>query len=244
MIIIMNDLLSSTTDLSKINTSELISRCSGNKDDSSLWTEFLRRFSPMIKTYIQSTLRQYANQKMGDGAAPKYLDANQKADLFQSTIMRLIQNDCAALRRFSGVKESDILVYLAVVARSVVRDFMRRQSALRRLRKFTFSSANREDQSEIYGYRYKPAQEELMERGVLAHEIEQMFLNAINNNSAEPVRDRLIYQLHYVDGLSSAQIAACQGVNLSKTGVEKMLNRLESRVRSVADTHSNKAQKL
>jgi RNA polymerase sigma factor (sigma-70 family) len=238
----MKSIFSRGIDLRNIDTPKLVSLCANNSEDSELWSEFLRRFTPKIKTFIQSTLQRYTHRRAENADSSIPLDANQRADLFQNTILRLVQNGCAALKRFSGTTESDMLAYLAVIARSVVRDFMRRQSALRRFSLFPLFPLGHGARSVAYGYKLAPAPEDSVEREVLMHEVEQLSLKTIRNNSPEPDRDQLIFQLYYTDGLSAAQIAACRGINLSKTGIEKMLNRLEDRVRSAASAHSSEAR--
>lgn len=241
ILVLMKSVLYEAIDVKEIDTARLISLCANNCENSELWSEFLRRFAAKIKTFIQSTLQQYSHSKDANADSSIRLDVNQRADLYQNTILRLVQNGCAALKRFSGTTESDMLAYLAVIARSVVRDFMRRQSALRRFSFFPLLPIGHDGQSAPYSYRRATDREDTVEREVLVHEVEQLSLMTIRNNSPAPDRDQLIFQLYYTDGLSAAQIAACKGINLSKTGIEKMLNRLEDRVRSAASAHSNEA---
>jgi DNA-directed RNA polymerase specialized sigma subunit len=60
-------------------------------------------------------------------------------------------------------------------------------------------------------------------------------MEMIDHHSGEySDRDRLIFQLYFYDGLSIAQIAKCEGIELSKTGIEKALDKLKGRVRRAA----------
>jgi predicted DNA-binding protein YlxM (UPF0122 family) len=51
----------------------------------------------------------------------------------------------------------------------------------------------------------------------------------------------LIFQLYFDKDLSVEQISHCQGVNLSKAGVEKVINRLKERIRNVVSPDASEA---
>jgi RNA polymerase sigma factor (sigma-70 family) len=201
---------------------ELVALCADDSGNTDLWTEFLRRFGPKIKTFIRGTLRSGVSGG---------LESSQEADLFQSTILRLVEHHCAALRRFSGTTEEEIFAYFAVIARSVVRDSRRRQATKKR---FSWTKPVDIEASEVGLLEPKHDTANSMERSFLARELAQLSLQEIKNHSPEPDRDHLIFQLYFYEGLSTAQISACQGVGLSKTGVEKALSRLKERVRNLA----------
>jgi RNA polymerase sigma factor (sigma-70 family) len=227
-------------DLEKIDSCTLVYLCAHNLEDAELWSEFLRRFTPKIKRFIQVTLNQYTGSH---NSATGGIDSTQgSSDLLQNTILRLVQNQCAALRRFSGTTESELSAYLAVIARSVVRDSIRHQSAKRRFHWFAQAIPAQDREKGDPDPAREPGVEDLIDRRVLATEIEQLSLEAIRDNSDEPGRDELIFQLYFIEGLSTAQIASCKGIGLSKTGVEKMLNRLKDRVRNKAGVDAVEAR--
>jgi len=228
--------------LANIDSVSLAALCASRQEDSELWAEFLRRFTPKIKAFIRAKLRHPMVPSGGFSDSGGSNDTGHEADLLQNTILRLVQNDCAALKRFSGTSEQELLVYLAVIARSVVRDFGRRQSARRRFHWSAQVAPAYGETGEIPEYIREVAVQDPMEREILAHEVERLSLQAIQDNSGEPVRDKLIFQLYFFDGLSTGQIASCKGVGLSKTGVEKILNRIKDRVRSAASVHSIEAR--
>jgi Zn-finger nucleic acid-binding protein len=51
----------------------------------------------------------------------------------------------------------------------------------------------------------------------------------------------LVFQLYFDKDLSAEQISRCRGVNLSKAGVEKVINRLKERIRSVVSPGASEA---
>jgi RNA polymerase sigma factor (sigma-70 family) len=219
-------------DLKQLDSIELISLCADNHEDSVLWTEFLRRFAAKIKCFIRGTLRQSMGSESHCAGFAMDSYTTQEADLFQSTILKLVENRCAVLRRFSGKAEGELMAYLAVVSRSVVRDHFRKVRAQKRGPwPASIVSSEESEQAGHLGSAWREWQN-LLEREILTRELEQVSMEIIRNHSGDPDRDRLIFQLYFKDDLSAAQIAACEGVGLSKTGIEKTLNRLRDRVRT------------
>jgi RNA polymerase sigma factor (sigma-70 family) len=211
---------------------ELFRICASDRENSTAWSDFLGRYTSKIKYFIRGTLRQFAgsaanlNSSMLSGGI-------QESDLFQNAIIRLVANDCAAMKRFSGKDENDILAYLAVISRSAVLDWLRQGNAIKR---------GHEQQSpqtlELALSRTRNlAEESDHEQKVLFGELVSITKNAIASHSGQASnRDQLVFDLHFLQGLSFSQISQCKGINLSKAGVEKLLNRLVSRVQILAKT--------
>ena len=224
-----------------IETVELVSLCAQDTGNSALWSELLRRITPKIKAFIRGTLRQNRGGSFGPSDAPLLSGGFQESDLFQNTIVRLVQNGCSVMRRFSGITEEEFMAYLAVITRSVVSDFLRRQRALKRPISHTQTSlaSLTESRTEVSDSFAKHAS---MERELLAREVANLSMRMIRDSSGESsARDQLIFQLYFTYGLSTTQIAQCKGVELSKPGVEKVLNRLKDRLRNVAGTGPSEA---
>jgi RNA polymerase sigma factor (sigma-70 family) len=219
-------------ELREIDSIKLVSLCAADQQNTILWAEFLKRFGPKIKNFIRATLRQCKSSSSHDSSA--FVDSSHESDLFQNIIIRLVQNDCAALKRFTGASESEFHVYLAVIARSTVRDSVRYQSAKRRFHRFASPTVLRGDSSKETEFVREPSVEDPVERTILARELEQLSIKAIQDNSGEPERDLLIFKLYFHQDLSAAQIASCQGINLSKTGIEKIIGRLKEKIRKAA----------
>jgi RNA polymerase sigma factor (sigma-70 family) len=226
--------------LGQLGWAELISACARDRGDTALWSEFLSRYGPRINQFIWRTLCALTGKITAADAAAA-AGGMEASDLFQSTIMRLVEHDCAAIRRFSGSSEYEWLAYLAVIARSIVRDSLRRQHALKRPGGAEaiappFSVATRPS-------RDKEGTEHLaMERELLAQEVRNLCIRAINGDAGEcSSRDLLVFRLYFDHDLSTNQIAQCRNVNLSKAGVEKVIRRLRNRVRSAVSTDPSEA---
>lgn len=220
---------------------ELLHLCANDTNNSALWTELLRRITPKIKAFIRGTLRQSARGFALFPDAPLFAGGVQETDLFQNTILRLLEKDCAAMKRFTGGTGEELLAYLAVITRSVVRDSNRRQRASKRPSaqvSLTPDSLKRIQSTGLYG----PGESHEMERKILGRELKDLSIRTIRNLSGPfSSRDQLIFELYFDHGLSTTQIARCEGIELSKTGVEKVLTRLKDRVRSVTEVTSAEA---
>jgi RNA polymerase sigma factor (sigma-70 family) len=165
----------------------------------------------------------------------------QENDLFQTVIMRLVEQDCAAMKRFSGNSEDGWLAYLAVISRSVVRDAVKYE---RRRKRPGWTDAVAVENLEDHPL--SPHQEAMlpaaMERRILARELRAICDSAIPNLEREASdRNMLIFRLYFDHDLSPAQIAGCNGVNLSRAGVEKVLQRLKEHIRGLVSQASAEA---
>ena len=215
-------------ELDRMGWAELISACARDRGNSDSWAEFLVRYGLKIKQFVhgawQLSLPEDAAAVLGELHTP---------DLFQNTIMRLVERDCAAMKRFSGTTEDQWLAYLAVIAKSVVRDALRRLRTLKRTRPALAAAL-----PAIALQRLMPEPEDCerpaLERGLLAQEVRKLCERAIHNLGNESaMRDLLIFRLFYDHNLPAGQIARCEGINLTKAGVEMVLNRLRDRIRSM-----------
>ena len=220
---------------------ELVAACAGDRDNSPLWMEFLRRYGPRIKQFIRGTWRLTIGNKSLSANASAFLTGMQESDLLQAVIVRLVEQDCAAMKRFSGTTEDMWLAYLAVIARSVVRDTLRLQRRQKRPGGLEAVEAIAPGIAGRFSTREKAGLPDT-ERVFLAHELRTLCEATIKSSEAESVsRNMLIFRLYFDHDLSALQIARCQGVNLSKAGVEKVINRLKDRIRSVVSPDAPEA---
>ncbi|MGD0310097.1 MAG: sigma-70 family RNA polymerase sigma factor [Acidobacteriota bacterium] len=223
----------------EIDWAALITACAKDRSDPVLWAEFLRRYAPKIKQFIRGTWRLSITNvsPLVDGT----LGGMQESDLFQNTILRIVEQDCSAMKRFSGQSEDEWLAYLAIITRSVVRDALKHQRRLKRpggreVRMLKFPGV--EQPAELGAETGAVS----IEREVLGREIKNLCEQTIHSHEAEfSARNMLVFQLYFDKDLSAEQISRCQGVNLSKAGVEKVINRLKERIRSVVSPGASEA---
>lgn len=206
---------------------ELFHVCASDRENSDAWLDFLSRYSGKIKYFIRGAIRQFLGSSgyLNDSTAAVSM---QETDLFQNTILRLVENDCAAMKRFTGKTEDELLAYLAVISRSTVIDALRRSKAIKR--RNTATDNEKPTITPAVGFR-KIIDNTGFERVILANELISLVRQAIRSRSGRTsTRDQLVFELHFFDGLSFSQISKCKGINLSKAGVEKLLRRLIGRV--------------
>ncbi len=225
----------SVEDLRNFNTGGLIARCARDTGDTVLWSEFLHRFGLKIKSFIRSTLH---HSRRNGSAVPLErwirLAITQENDLFQNVMLRLVDHDCAVLKRFKDAGEEEFLKYLAIITRSVVRDSLRIQRASKR-------SEQGRLLSEVPASTAFQVPNDVREgtlsadRRVLERELRDLSIRTLRN-SRGPLykRDRMIFELYFLEGLSVQEIARLKNIGLSKTAVENVLSRLKDRVRALA----------
>jgi len=218
---------------------QLFFLCAEDRDNAIMWAELLRRITPKIKHFIRGTLRQSLGNEVVFFSAPVVFGGIQESDLFQSTIVRLVENDCAAMGRFSGENEGQLMAYLAVITRSAVRDCLRR---LRAKKRPLIKTAITDTRLSAGDANCGSAGQASPEREVLGRELKELSKKLLDRGKGRfPNRDKLIFQLYFFNDLTARQIARCEGINLSKAGVEKVLNRLKDRIRSSAMVGSSEA---
>ena len=152
-------------ELCHIDAVGLFRVCAADRENSEAWSEFLRRYSGKIKLFIRGTLRHvfgYLADPRGSSASILY----QERDLFQNAIIRLVENDCAVMKKFSGESENELLAYLAVICRSSVLDCLRRNKAYKR-RRVAFWEKSLAAPIESH----RPTDRSESERGILVKEL-------------------------------------------------------------------------
>lgn len=106
-------------DLQALSNQELIQRCLAS--DQVVWTEFLRRFERPISMVVIRTLRRRLRP------TPALVE-----DLVQNTYLKLLDDNCKALRTFKAQHENSIYGYLQVMASNITQDYLRKLDAKKR----------------------------------------------------------------------------------------------------------------
>src|SRR5437773_6337620 len=220
---------SSGEDCRNLGVTELVLLCARDTGNERIWAEFLRRFAPVIRFFVWRTLRNLRHGSL----IPReslILGIDVENDLFQDTMLRLVNRDCAVMKRFTGAPEEEFVAYLAVIAESVVRDSLRRRVAQKRPNEHRRNHSDGLDLENSKGARLE---EPVAERRLLAKEVWNISLRIIKNMSGSLyARDRRIFELYFSKGLSVHSIARLKTIELSKTAVEKVLSRVKNRVRA------------
>ena len=168
--------------------------------DPSAWDRFIRDVQPAVA----GAVRRLLSRKAGHGDS---LD-----DLVQQTFVRLLGDDCAALRRFSGDSDLQLFAYVRMIATNLVFDYFRQNSV-------TLVELN-PTLAEPAG----PERHRLLQADIAKH-----LEDCVKRN---PDRDRQVFWLYYQTGLSAATIASRPEFALTGKGVESLLHRLTRCLRS------------
>lgn len=201
--------LTSSMDPRKLSVKELVSYCLNSQDQAG-WTEFVRRFQPLIAGVVTKCVLRRKR-----GAKLDLVD-----DLVHETYLKLLANDYKALRDFSFKDDHGFFGFLKVVASRVVEDYFRKINNQK-----NNCGLEEQDIEEVRipvlfrSNSLRPA-----EMAILLEQIDRCLMNL----ASEPnfIRDRAIFWLYFRQGLTAKAISKLPDIKLSVKGVESTLLRL------------------
>jgi len=192
----------------KLSVQELVSYCLDSQDDTA-WTEFVRRFQPLIAGVVAKCVSRR-----------KYAKADVIDDLAQETFLKLCANNYKALREFSFKDEHGFFGFLKVVASHVVEDYFRKISNQK-----NNCGREEEDIDEVRPVAPFPRNSlQPAETAILMGQIDACLAKLASEPNFS--RDRAIFWLYYRQGLTAKAISKLPGIILSVKGVESTLLRL------------------
>ena len=192
----------------KLSAQELVSSCLHSQDEAA-WTEFVRRFQPLIAGVVTKCVFKRIRPK------PDLID-----DLVHDTYVKLFANNYKALRDFYFQHDNAFFGFLKVVASNVVEDYFRGSTSQKR-----GSGREEEDIDEVrIPAPANPRSSNPAELSILFREIDQCLAEL----AGEPnfTRDYTIFWLYYRQGLTANAISELPGIDLGVKGVESLLLRL------------------
>ncbi|HEX3586292.1 MAG TPA: sigma-70 family RNA polymerase sigma factor [Candidatus Angelobacter sp.] len=198
----------------KLSAQELVSYCLDSQDQAG-WTEFVRRFQPLIAGVVTKCVFKRIRPK------PDLID-----DLVQETYLKLCANNFKALRNFNFKDEHGFFGFIKVVASRVVEDYFRGSHSQKR-------GGGHEDENiddvnpPAPPKTRSPSPAEL---AILIREIEQALAGLAGEQNS--TRDYEIFWLYYRQGLTSKAISELAAIGLGVKGVESTLLRLTRLVRA------------
>jgi RNA polymerase sigma-70 factor (ECF subfamily) len=201
-------------DPKKLTAQDLVQLCLDSKDEAS-WTEFVRRFQPLIAGVVTKCIFRRMRPK------PDLVD-----DLVQDTYLKLCTNNFKALRDFEFQHENALFGFLKVVANNVVEDHFRGSHSQKR-----GSGREEEDIEKVrVAVTSNPGLSQPADIEILIGEIKQ----CLTEQASEPnfTRDYAIFWLYYRQGLTAKAISQLPAIGLSVKGVESTLLRLTRLVRA------------
>lgn len=192
---------------------ELYARCVSS-DDERAWGELIRRFDRTVLRAVAGTYRLLV---------PGRWKAEDLEDARQETWMRLLRNHRRHIRNQPGRTEGAFHVYLRTTAANVVRDRLKAEGTLKRPKFASLDGETLElilDQARHDG----PAPDEWTHTQQILERVEPV-LREHWKDRPTCQRDIAICNLAFMDGVSAARIASIEGFQLSRGGVEKVIER-------------------
>lgn len=195
----------------KLSTEELVRRCLASRDED-LWTEFVRRFQPVIAGVIVKRLFRYRR------ANPDLVD-----DLGQDTFLKICQDDFKRLRKFEFREQGEkgLYAFLKIMADNVVKDFIRKKNSDKE-----GGGLMQEDLEKIQWT--VPTSSDSPQSIQDSIQINREVEDCLQQLAGEPnfARDHKIFWLYYRYGFTAQAISQLPGIGLTVKGVESTLLRL------------------
>ncbi len=197
---------------SRISVNELAQVCA-NSADAAEWEEFLRRTTPLASLVVSRIARLWVT-----ASTPAMID-----DIVQEVFLKLCEQERRILREFTPRGEDSFLGLLRIVAASVANDYFRRLRSTKRGGKVVITGL---------AWEFVPGDTnggaKRMQKLVLLSQLDQLLRGAPEDVSE---RDRNLFWLYYLQGLTAVEIASLPGIALSAKGVESALRRISGWLR-------------
>jgi RNA polymerase sigma factor (sigma-70 family) len=202
---------------SEISSAELVRQCGHNLGDRQLWALFQERFQRLIFLYLMRTLKFHS--KHGDLTG-------LIAELAQEVYLRLVQNKGAMLQGFRGDTDLSVDAFLARVCGSVAIDHLRRNESAKRFG----NVVSIEEASEMIESSRRDRGGLNVDAILKWIDVEKLAGDDPDQKNAQ--RNAIIFKLHFVDGLTTEEIAEFPGFALTERGVGSVITRLRKRIKT------------
>jgi len=193
----------------RTSVNDLAKAC-GCSADAAEWEEFLRRCTPLASLVAMRVSRMWMS-----GSSSAAVD-----DIVQEVFMKLCEQERRILKDFEPRGEDSFLGLLRMVAASVANDYFRRIYSEKRCGKVV-TMALVEDAAPFPAASTKESAR--MHRSVLLAQLDEKLRSAPEVISE---RDRSVFWLYYLQGLTAEEIARLSAAGLTAKGVESALRRV------------------
>ncbi len=198
----------------EMNTTELIRACA-ESDHATPWQAFVLRYQRPISLSVLRTLRRWGI------SAPDIVE-----DLVQETYLKLCHDRCRKLLRFAIDHPHAVSGYIKTVAANVAHDYIKSQRTQKR---GNGEVGQISSHVEPEARRESSGGAESIRTAILMREIDECLAEC--SEGTAQARDRLIFWLHYQQGMTATAIAAIPAIGLTTKGVESAIFRLTRQVR-------------
>jgi len=223
-----------STDAKRLSNRDLVELLLDAGPEDRIWEEFVARFQGRIRLVILRSFQTEAERNPGldTGSAQEVV-----LDLTQEVFVKLLESDRRALSRFRGRSEHSIHTYFHTIAVNLVRDHFKKLRAQKTPKAPSSLSNLVKQELESDGPSYGqalvsdgPGPERFVASQELRDRMSATIERASPQTSTRP-RDRLIFRLYFIEGLTVGEIAAIPSVSLTESGVEKCVRRIREALR-------------
>ncbi len=184
--------------IEELSALELVHSCLHSGADAA-WTEFVRRFQPLIAGTIIKAVRRWTMPN------PALVE-----DLVQDTYVKLCADDFKPLRQFRFRHENALIGFLRVVAENVVQDHFRGSWCRKR---------GNGKADEVFDQSFLSDGESFarkVEREILLEQIYRCLEGQLSNDDSG--RNTTIFRLYYRQGLTADAISRLKGLSSEHQG--------------------------
>lgn len=218
-------------DSEHLSNRELVTRLVEAGPDDPAWLEFFSRFQSRIRLTVYRAFQGAAERNPG-------LDVDRTGemvnDLTQDVFLRLLDSERRPLARFRGRNENSIYTYLNAIAINLVHDHFKRLRA----QKTPPASVSLDEPLRVADGPAEglvlgdtlPSSSQGPEETAQAAELRRRVAGVLGGPVRLKKRDALVFRLYFVEGRTIDEVASCQAVRLSPSGVEKCIHRLREAV--------------
>lgn len=203
---------SGSTTQAEMSDHALYAAIAQGSSDGVLWKRFINHFSRLCYHAIHRVFVKYS-----------YMTPLDVDETFQRLFVHLLENDRAMLKRFRGENGCTEATYLAHLAAYEALEYARSREQRGRYREA--SDVTLEGLNTLDGPTFASHDDAADVSMIKAHEASQVQACVERLNPT----DRLLYTLHYVDGLTLAEIARV--LARSEAAVHTQHFRLKDRIR-------------
>jgi RNA polymerase sigma factor (sigma-70 family) len=209
------------------------------------WLDFISRYHQRIRCIAHRAFLNEAQRNYGldTGKAGDVVE-----DLTQDVFVRLIDGNRRALSHFHGRSESSLYMYLHAIATNLVRDHFRKFRAQRKIpAAASLSEPLRTADGALEAVTLgdcvaspSPGPDAAAE----ASELRARIAKAVDRVSGGSFsnRDRLVFRLFFVEGLTYDEIASLRAIGLSTAGVEKCIRRIRKALQRILADQKKKGR--
>jgi len=209
------------------SSEDLLSECLDSRNETA-WTEFMRRFHPLIASVVVRISRHW------DECTPQAID-----DLIQEVYLKLCASGLRSFKCMNPGKPDAIYGYIKTFTANLVQDRFKTSRAAKRGGTTGTISIDGEGPETLRAHEKRP--EAALERKLLLEEVAATLTTSTSGANAD--RDRRIFWLYYRVGLPASAIAKLPTVNLNTKGVESTILRLTRVLREQLGSKQAEKQK-